>query len=289
MKRSSTLAFVLMATFPFPASASPPPVPSPEATTPDSSDQLTIAVNPTVPRADNIRQALEASGRTLLTSTNRPLAGGDRIIVQVSGEQYDYRIQTLATRHELEVDEETMICKCSDTELNESVDAEISRAAKLLGDTPVKAEGPSTPRKPEQGPVPKLPSRQLVPTPENSPEPVGPIPHATAPEPMQQEHTARQTRIASVATLIAGSALLFAGAGMMGAGSSELLDDWPLYERNWRPLGFTLGGLGLAGMAVGGSLLIVDDIRCRRRPDSCTSRKHAKRREFARLVIGSSR
>jgi len=282
MKQSSALAFILTLVISPRVVASASSAPASEASRPGSSANLTVEVDPAVPRANRIRQALEVSGQELLTSVQPYLANGARILVRVSGEQYDYHVQVSVIRQDIDVDERTMSCKCNDTELKESVDAEIIRAVALLTDPPEATGEPSTAaveevRTQEPAPPPKEPPLSRIPAPELSPSrSLGTVERAAL-DPVQRHHTARRTKIAGIATLIAGNALLFAGVGMVGEGVTELHKEWTHYKRDWRPLGFTIGGLGLAGVIVGGSLMVVDEVRCRKRPDSCTSgTRHAK-------------
>lgn len=288
MKCTAILLILATSTFSFDAAAASPT--SDEATITQASVELAIEVDPTVPNASNVSRRLNSSGRSALTGVESSYEVGDRVLVNVTGEQYDYRIRVAAVRRDVALEELTDTCECNTSELTERVSVAITRVAARFSQiqdeasptasvepvTPPKATEPTKPaeskaqpREPVLLPAKPQPSTRVS----TPPEPLG-----RTLEPAVARHDARRMRVAGIATLIAGSTLLLAGAGMMAAGSTELVYRWPHYERDWRPLGFTLGGAGLAGIGVGGSLMIFEELRCRRRPDSCTpGRRYATR------------
>lgn len=270
MNGSLILAFAL-ATANMPHTEAPaPPDEAASPASPASDATLLIEVDPEVPRAGRIQRDLEAHGHTALASSGTSLSTGDHILVRITGKQYDYHIQVITSRHEVVLDEASSAHECSDTDLNDLVSAEVSRAARLLAEatnTRTVASQPSTTTGQEQSAEP--PSPQRAPAPHISPSALGAIEPAEPPQPPPRDRGVRRTKLAGMATFIAGSVLVIVGTGFAVQGSTELLDPVPHFERDWRPLGFALGGAGLGAMAAGGTLMIIDEVRCRRRPDAC--------------------
>lgn len=297
MNSKHSIILLAMALSPASVVASPPSASPTEA----PAQGLSIEVEPTVEQADRLEQRLAASGRKVLESKASPLAVDERILVHVVGELSDYQVRVVVTRGDVTLDDQTLDCGCTTTELAERIDAEIERATGLLaveadedGASKAPSGGGSEVSVVPSGIKPKPPLLSVAPSEATSKPPLlvmspktlartnaQPTPGAaTGSSSRKSMETATvrdkawEKRVASVATLLVGSAFLVAGIGMLGAGSTELVDRVPHYERNWRPLGFALGGVGIAGVSVGGSLLLVSEVRCRRRPDTCpTSRR----------------
>lgn len=285
-----TLSLTVLAVFllPFDAASAPPPPASTTAPSSDALEELVVDVDPSIPNAATVRRRVEASARSALAGASSPRMSGDRVFVHVTGEQYEYKARFIAVRSSSTIEDFTVPCECNTTELSELMSTEIPRVAarfsetKGLPEVPTQGEPmPVDPTAETEPPAPTMPAVQphkpALGLPKDIPatklEPV-----ARTPAPVVAVDESRRLRVAGVVSLVAGGALLFAGAGMMAAGSTELLDRWRHYERDWRPLGYAVGGVGLAGIGVGGSLMIFEEIRCRRRPDSCASnRRYAKR------------
>lgn len=304
MKTTYSIILLTMVLSPTAAAASPPSVSPTEVPDPIPSTGLSIEIDPTVEQADGLERRLQASGLAVLASKASPLAADERILVHVAGDSWDYQVRVAVSRGDVTLHERTLPCKCTTTELTESIDAEIERATVLLA---VEADEQSAPTEPSgvggkvsvvpSGAVPKPPS--LVMSPKTvartnaQPTPADRAGSTANPfeiEPATVRDKAWQMRVASMATLLAGSAILVAGMGMLAADSTELIDRVPHYERDWRPLGFALGGVGIAGVSVGGSLLVVSEVRCRRRPDTCpTSRRSTMAAMSHRTKNGAKR
>lgn len=277
-------------------SSSPPPTDaSASASVPD--DRLVIEVDSGVPRADSLRERLKVAGGASLATHGTKLSPEDQVLVHISGDQYAYAVRITLSSRGAVVYDNAVDCECSTTELNETVKAEIERATEQLAkavDAPVADEqvGAAAEQEQEHPPTPDGASLQRVPPPPRpsvSPTTLGPIEPADPPKPAPRDRGARRTKIAGVATLIAGGALLFVGAAMMAEGTTALVDRVPHYERDWRPLGYGLGGAGITGIAVGGTLLIIDEIRCRRQPAACAANgRYARRRPAHRIDAGGS-
>lgn len=286
MMNSSILALSLAMTqiSPTAKAASPSTLPAGEVAS-NPSAGLRIEVSSTVPRADALRKLMEASGNALLAGLNEPLAADEQVLVQVEGEQYDYRARVSAIRGGVVLyDGEPIACQCSNTELNERVDAEIGQAAECLAEISQTHDEPvvTEPQEPVGATKPAFVATMQERSDHASPSPA--VPEWRPQQPVRQQ--TRRLKVAGVATLIAGSAVLLAGTGMLGIQSTELSKNnhWPEYERDWRLPGFAIGGAGLAAMIAGGSLMIVDEIRCRRRPASCTSGNRHARRTLERIL-----
>lgn len=276
------LSWVLL---PVSAEASPP-VSTTEVAVPDSSG-LMIEIGPAVEQGDSLQRRLKAAGLAVLANETSPLAADERIHFLVTGALWDYKVKVSVLRGDVTLEEKPLVCECTTTELTERIEAEIQSAAALLA---VGADSGSD-ATPETVTDAKPSVVSLDPTPKPSmlrvspqtmartnahPAPKDAVRSAAnrrgSPEPARDKEW--QMRFAGLGTLLAGSSFLIASVGLLAADSTELIDHIPHYERNWRPLGFVLGGVGIAGVSVGGSLLLVSEVRCRRRPDMCpTSRR----------------
>lgn len=290
MSNAATLIILTALMMPIDAVAASPASEVTAVQAADAVTNLVVDVDASVPNANTVHRRVEASAREALARAKAPRTAEDRVLVHVTGEQYEYSVRVAAVRGDVTLEERTDSCECNTSELSERVSTEVTRVAARftqMTDEPSPAPSveqvtPPTAMEPTKPVEPKAQLREPVLLPAE-PQPstrvsAMPEPRGRTSEPAIVPHDARRMRIAGIATLITGSALLLVGAGMMAAGSTELLNRWRHYERDWRPLGFTLGGVGFAGVGIGGSLMLFEEIRCRRRPDSCASnRRYAKR------------
>lgn len=283
MKHVATLTILTALMMPIDAAAVSPASEAADSPTASAITNPVVTVDASVPNASTVHRRVEASAREALARLKAPLDAGERVLVHVTGEQYEYDIRISAVRSNATLEESTVGCECNTAELSERVSVEVTRVAARFSQpteeatTTVPVEPPHVEPTPQlEPPPPKAPAhrpRTPVVGPTKRPPATVLEPTRTR-EPVNMAREPRRLRVAGVVTLIAGSTLLFTGAGMMAAGSTELLDRWRHYQRDWRPLGFTLGGVGVAGIGVGGSLVLFDELRCRRRPRSCTSGRH---------------
>jgi hypothetical protein len=287
------------------SSANPPSVVDDPAEDPTPSAavapvELTVDIDGMVPKSEYLRRRVGSIGRGKLVDVRLPEATEGHVRVLVTGEQYAYQFQVVTTRDGAEIDARATDCPCTNTELFEALDAALTRAATRLSDTessppalfpteaPVPTESPDEPVPPPA--QRKSPALLIAPSPViGAPTHLGTIEPADRPVTPPQEPRARPMQVAAVATLIAGSAALLVGAGMLATGTRSDLWNRSI-ERDWGIPGLVLGSAGLVGVSVGGSLLIIDEARCRKRPERCPpAKKRTRPSEASHPELGAIR
>lgn len=282
----STIALIHVLTTTSPSTASSPSLPAdtpPASRTPPG---IVIAVEQSSHNADQVRHWLEDSIQQALRSSDTRLAPEDEILIQVDGVTWDYHFMIVATSHDKLVMARMVKCQCNSDDLSKRVATTVVEAAtKIVDHKPTKSgSSKQTLVQPEHGPASSATQPDVVaPLPAESTKPVMRPEYAPTSEQLRVQQERQQVeltkehrkmlniRTGGLVALSTGLAFLCAGAGMVVVGDRELKANWPHYQRNWRPPGYTVAAIGISGIAAGTTLLLIYDIRCNRNPSTCKS------------------
>lgn len=212
----------------------------------DRSPGLSVEVDPSTLDADALRVRVLDEGSKALARRAEPLEPEDEIHVRVDGQTFDYRIGVELRRRGVALAEQPApsSCRCSSSELLQAVMTAIDDGARRLQEA-ARAEAPA-PVSSAAGDV--------------SSEPPPPM------EPKVRERPERPDRF-----WVAGVVLSSIGAATSVAGTTmALVDSQPVkavehVERDWRSPGYALLGVGAAMLVGGVAMIVVDELRCRRR------------------------
>jgi hypothetical protein len=225
----------------------------------DRDSALVVEVDPATLDADPLRARVLDEGTKTLARRPEALGPEDEIRVRVEGQTFDYRI-IVELRHRgraLAEQPEPSTCQCSSSELLSAVAAAIDDGAHRLQEAAAAETQNSTSTAADRGPT-----EQAAPA-----------------QPTVRVRPERSDRlwVAGVVLTSIGAATSVAGTTMALVGPQPV-ESHGFIQRDWRPPGYALIGVGAAMLVGGVTMLVVDELRCRRR-GRCRSQGGIDRRQ----------
>jgi hypothetical protein len=215
----------------------------------DRGGSLVVEVDPSNLDPDNLRQWVQDRGAQVLAARAGVLGPEDEIRVHVAGQTFDYRVTVEIRRRGQELSQrpEPLVCGCNSAELLERLESKIGEAADLLlaaarAEQAVEVEVVDGDDEVQEAP--------------------------TRPTPADRRRRLGRLGIAGVVVAGIGGAAAITGVAMAATGTRSVTTP-DYFDRDYRPAGYGFLGVGVTVLAGGLTMVVVDVVRCRRRPDAC--------------------
>lgn len=232
---------------------------------------LEVKTEPEMFQGDAHRGWVEERGEALLAKGSYAFSEGDRIVVELGGLAYGYRVKVTAFHdgQALAPEAESLAFEGSTEELLPRIDAEIEAAAKQLVAV-AEAEAAAQAEEDER--------RQQE---EEARAEAQAAADAAESARAQRRKKAKRMTIVGASLVSVGGAGLVTGVGLIAAPPREYPDDNRL-QTTLRPPGFVVLGVGAVTAVAGASVLVWNHLRCRKAPADCGAESGS---ETARHVV----
>jgi len=226
---------------------------------------VSVAVDPAMPDAEVTRRWLEERAQQVGDELQWPLGGDGRLQVEVSGTLYDYRIEVtvwwrgerLPAQYQATGGE----CLCDSDEMLDQVGGAVKAGATALAEV---AEQERVEEARERARALEAEEKRRA---EVKAEADAARAAALA---VERPATYRPGKLGNYGIGVAsvGAFMAISGSIMVGRGAREPQGTWA-ERKDFSGPGFAVLGIGAAALVGGVSVVVVDVVRCRRKPDRC--------------------